>query len=69
MPSLTTLPVYQRGMLCDSIIPNYNCSAFPFDPGLKISSVGKVVIEKLQQGVRFLFLETNNLTNNYNSAD
>ena len=62
MPSLARLPVYQRTVLRDTIVPDHHGSFFPLDPCLEIRTIGKMVVQELQDSIRFLLLQTDNLT-------
>lgn len=52
-------------MLCNTIVPNDDGALLPLDPRLEVGSVGEVVVEEFEQGVRLLLLETNNVAGNW----
>lgn len=49
-------------MLRDSVVPDDDGARLPPDAGLEVSTVGKVVVEELEQGVRLFLLEADDLS-------
>lgn len=61
MPALSVLPVNQRRVLSDSVIPHDHSPFGPLDAGLEVSAIGKMVVQELEDGVRLFLLEPDNV--------
>lgn len=51
MSPLTGLPVDKCTVLGDTVVPDDHCALFPFDTGLEVSAVRKVVVKELEEGI------------------
>ena len=61
MPPLTPLKIMQCRMRGDTIIPHHDRSFFPLDSSLQIRTLGQMIIQKLQNSITLLFLESNDI--------
>lgn len=61
MAPLATLPVDQGAVLSNPVVPEDNGSGLPLHSDLEVGTVGQMVIEELQNRVRLLLLEADNL--------
>jgi len=61
MPPLTPLKIMQCRMRGDTIIPHHDRSFFPLDSSLQICTLGQMIIQKLQNSITLLFLESNDI--------
>lgn len=62
MPPLPILPIQNRRMRRNPVIPHDNRSRLPFNPGLQILAQRYMVQQELQQVVTLLFLQTDDAT-------
>lgn len=62
MAPVTALPVNNGSVLSDTIVPDDNGALLPLHTGLEVGSPGNVLVEELENGVRLLLLEADNLT-------
>jgi len=65
MPPLAVLPVNQRRMLRHSVIPDNNRPLLPLDARLEVRTIREMVIQELENRIRLLLLEADNVTSNY----
>lgn len=57
--------VEQRRVESNAVIPNNDGARLPLDAGVEVSAIGLVVIEELEEVVRFLLLEADDLTGDW----
>ena len=62
VPPLARVPVRDRGVLGDSVIPHHDRILLPLDTHVEISTVREVVVQELQNDVGFLLLEADDVT-------
>lgn len=65
MAPLTILPVDEGRVLGHAVVPDDNGALLPLDTGLEVGSIGQMVVEELEDGVRFLLLHAYNFTGDY----
>ncbi len=52
-------------MLCNTVVPDDDGALLPLDAGLEVGSVCEMVVEELEQCVRLLLLQADNIARNY----
>lgn len=65
MSPLGILPVDQRRVLGNSVVPNDNGAFLPLDTGLEVGAVGEMVVEELEEDVGLLLLEADDVTGDW----
>lgn len=65
MPPLPVLPVDQRRVLRDAVVPDDNGALLPLDAGLEVGAEGEVVVQEFEQRVGFFFLEADNVAGDF----
>lgn len=61
MPPLAVLPVNQRRVLRDAVVPDHDGAGLPLDARLEVGAVREVVVQELEEGVRLLLLEADDV--------
>jgi len=62
MPALAVLPVDESRVLGDAVVPDDDSALLPLDADLEVGAVGEVVVQELEDGVRLLLLEADDVT-------
>jgi hypothetical protein len=66
MPPLPILPVNQRRVLRHPVIPNYHGPLLPLDARLEVGAVRKMVVQELENRIRLLLFEADNVARDCN---
>lgn len=64
MPPLPVLPVNQRRVLRHAIVPHHHRPLLPLDARLEVRAVREVVVQELEDRIRLLLLEPDNVAGN-----
>lgn len=56
MAPITRVPVNQRRMLRDAVVPNHDGALLPLDAGLEVGAPSDVLIQELEDDVRLFLL-------------
>lgn len=68
MPPLAVLPVHECRVLSNPVVPDDDGALLPVDACLEVGTIGKMVVQELEKSIRFLLLETDNLTSDCRSV-
>lgn len=61
MAPLPVLPVDQRRVLRDAVVPHHDRALLPLDARLEVGAVREVVVQELEQRVRLFLLEADDV--------
>lgn len=64
MPPLPALPIHQGRVLRHAVVPDDDGALLPLDAGLEIGAVREMVVQELEERIRLLLLETDDVTCN-----
>jgi hypothetical protein len=62
MSSLTRVPVKNRSVLNCSVVPNHDSLFLPLDASVEVCTPCNVLVEEVEDGVGFFFLETDDVS-------
>ena len=65
MSALAAGPIDECRMLCHAVVPYYDGAGLPLDTGMEVGTEGDVVIQELEQRVRFFLLQTDDFAGDY----
>jgi hypothetical protein len=68
MPPLPIVPVEDGRVLRHPVVPDHDGSLLPPDTNLEVGAEGQVVVEKLEQGVRLLLLQADDVAGDYSTC-